>query len=333
MSRSDVVRDFGQLFILAFDGPVLSQELIEFFRTFRIGGLILFADNFEDPQQFARLVKDIQKNCSADGTPLFITTDHEGGKRQEFQRGLTRIPPMQTFGSGPASETLAVHRLIANELSTMGINLNFAPVADLSGSEHSGSIGDRSFGSDALVVAEHVAAAIRGLQEGGLLACAKHFPGHGATQRNSHVELPVIDKSLEELERAHLLPFRRAIDSGVDCIMTAHILYPQLDAALPASLSPYWTRAVLRKALGFEGLIVTDALEMKALTNHWSSFDCGMKALQAGADLLIYYREKGQFQTFYELRCAVERGELDHAALAASIGRVRVRKKTYDKRN
>jgi beta-N-acetylhexosaminidase len=324
MDRKDVVRDFGQLFILAFDGPVLSRELIEFFRTFRIGGLIFFSDNFRDPRQFAALVADIQKYCSADGTPLFITIDHEGGKRQEFQTGLTRIPPMASFGQKSVEETLAVHRLIARELHDIGINLDFAPVADINENDSQGSIGDRSFGSDPQLVSAHVAAAIEGLQGEGVLACAKHFPGHGATRKNSHVELPVVSLTRDELELSHMIPFKKAIAAGVSCIMTAHIVYPNAgDAELPVSLSPYWTTDVLRHQLGFEGLIITDALEMKALTNHWSHFDCGMKALHAGADQLIYYREKNQFQTFYELRLALERGELDHTLLAQSIRRVK----------
>ncbi len=323
-----MVRDFGQLFILAFDGPVLSRELVEFFSTFRIGGLILFSDNFQNPGQFAALIKDIQRSCSIDDLPLFITTDHEGGKRQEFRTGLTRIPPMLFLGREKIEKTFSIHQLIARELSGIGINLNFAPVADIFEDNSSGSIGNRSFGSDPLLVGDHVAAAVHALQQGGVLACVKHFPGHGATRQNSHVELPVVNLQRHELENTHLHPFKKAIEANVSCVMTAHILYPHsADEMLPASLSVYWTTKVLREELGFNGLIITDALEMKALTDHWSHYDCGMKALQAGADVLIYYREKNQFQTFYELRMAVERGELDHTKLAASIERVRSYKK------
>jgi beta-N-acetylhexosaminidase len=323
MVDKNLIRDFGQLFIMAFDGPILSEELVSFFRTFRIGGLIFFADNFESSGQFSALITDIQARCTTDNLPMFITTDHEGGKRQEFRQGFSLIPPMAQLGLQDPDETFCLHRTIAIELRSAGINLNFAPVADLCDSRARGSIGDRSFGTDPELVSQHVSAAVIGLQQNGILSCVKHFPGHGPTRQNSHRELPVINLDMNVLAKRDLLPFKAAIAAGVSAVMTAHIVYPEAgDPRWPASLSPFWVSQVLRQQLGFEGIIITDALEMKALMNTWTPLECGTAALNAGADILMYYREKDQFQTFYELRLKLEKGELDTASIAQSLSRV-----------
>lgn len=327
MDKQRLVNQFGQLFILAFDGPVLSAEVEEFINTFNIGGLIFFSDNFESPEQFTALVKDIQDRC-ANGTPLFISTDHEGGKRQEFTKGFSRIPPMGVAGTKEPADTLQLYRQMGRELHAVGINLNFAPVADLCAGNTPGSIGDRSFGTDVVKVTQHVLAAVQGLQAEGVLACVKHFPGHGATAQNSHHELPVIKLTPEELFQHDLIPFEEAIKAGVASVMTAHIAYPAGDAQWPASLSHFWITDVLRNKLSFNGAIISDALEMKALTNYWDTVTCGIKAFEAGTDILLYYREKNQFQTFYELRMALEKGELDWKRVEESLERVRVMKGT-----
>lgn len=324
MIPADLVRDFGQLFVLAFDGARLPGEVEEFFRTFRIGGVILFADNYRDPEQLRALTAELQRRCATPETPLFVSTDHEGGRVQRFREGFTRLEPMAAYGPREPGETEAAHRVAARELAAAGINLNFAPVADLCPADRPGAIGDRSFGSDPHAVARHVEAAVRGIRAEGLLAGVKHFPGHGATEEDSHRVLPQIRRSREELEASDLIPFRAAITAGVEIVMTAHVVYPAAgDGDWPASLSPFWLGRVLRQELGFQGLVVTDAIEMKGLAERWSPLECGRLALAAGADILLYYKEAHQFSAFYELRRALERGEIDPRPVAASLARVR----------
>lgn len=324
MRLSDLVRDFGQLFILAFDGVRLGADVAEFFRTFRIGGVILFADNYRDPRQLGELIRELRQRCSAPDQPLFVSTDHEGGRVQRFREGFTRLPPMAVCGAGEPRATETLHRQAARELAAAGVDLNFAPVADLCPPERPGAVGDRSFGDDPRRVADHVVAAVRGLQEGRVLACVKHFPGHGATGDDSHRVLPVIELSREELERRDLVPFRAAVALGVGAVMTAHVVYPQAgDPRRPASLSRFWIGEVLRRRLGFDGLVITDALEMKGLMGSYSPVESGLAALRAGSDVLIYYKEAHQFRAFYELRSALEAGEIDPAGVAASLERVR----------
>jgi beta-N-acetylhexosaminidase len=327
MILADLVRDFGQLFVLAFDGARLPGEVAEFFHTFRIGGVILFADNYRDPQQLRALTAELQERCADPEAPLFISTDHEGGRVQRFREGFTRLEPMADYGPRDPVETEAAHRLAARELAAAGINLNFAPVADLCPSDRPGAIGDRSFGCEPREVARHVEAAVRGIRAEGLLACVKHFPGHGATEEDSHRVLPVIRRNREEMEGSDLVPFRAAMAAGVDAVMTAHVVYPAGDDEWPASLSPYWLGQVLRQELGFQGLVVSDAIEMKGLAERWSPLECGFRALAAGSDVLLYYKEAHQFSAFYDLRRALERGEIDPAPVAASLERVRQAKR------
>jgi beta-N-acetylhexosaminidase len=327
---ADLVRNFGQLFIMAFDGLQPQPEVLEFFSAFNIGGVILFADNYSDPSQLRDLTANLQKRASRPELPMFIATDHEGGRVQRFRNGFTRVPSMAKCGSGSAAQTELLHRKIARELLSAGVNLNFAPVADLCGAEQSGAIGDRSFGTDATVVSEHVRAAIRGLQEEGVAACVKHFPGHGFTTEDSHRELPRIQQTREELWRTDLQPFRTAIAAGVEGVMTAHALYPLAgDQEWPASLSPFWITDVLRRDLGFRRMVITDAIEMKGLMMQWSPETCGFRALLAGSDVLLYYREAHQFRAFDELRRGLEAGEIPPGIVRASLARVKEAKARF----
>lgn len=320
----ELVERFGQLFLLAFDGQRLSPDVAEFLRELRIGGVTLFADNYHDPEQLRRLTLELQTRCALPEEPLLIATDHEGGRVQRFKEGFTRLPPMAELGRGEPAATARVLTRAAAELAAAGINLCFAPVADLCPADRPGAIGDRSFGDDPERVAAHVAAAVTALRREGLLACVKHFPGHGATDDDSHRVLPRVTLDREQLDERDLVPFRAAIAAGVDAVMTAHVEYPEAAAELwPASLSGHWQRRVLRGELGFAGLIVADALEMEALRARWSPTECGARALLAGSDLLLYYKEACQFSAVYELRRALERGELDPAPVAASLERVR----------
>jgi beta-N-acetylhexosaminidase len=324
-----VLEDFGQLFLLAFDGTSLGEDGVEFFRTFRIGGVVLFADNFRDPEQLGQLTAELQHRCAGPGEPLLIATDHEGGRVQRFRTGFTRLPPMAELGAGDPAATEELLVRAGSELAAAGVHFCLAPVADLAAATSAGAVGDRSFGPDPERTAEHVAAAVRGLRRGGVLSCVKHFPGHGATEVDSHRDLPVVSASRPVMEERELVPFRAALAAGVDAVMTAHVRYPQAVGEqddpgedLPASLSPFWQSQVLRRELGFDGPIVADALEMKALRRYWTPAECGARALEAGSDLLIYYKEAHQFSAVYRLHRALEQGRLSASRVSEALGRV-----------
>jgi beta-N-acetylhexosaminidase len=330
MTATEVVRDFGQLFIMAFDGRRLPADAAEFFATFRIGGVILFADNYESPAQLKALTAELQAKCGHEDAPLFISTDHEGGRVQRFREGFTRVAAMAEFGRRPEGETDAIYSRVGAELHAAGVNMNFAPVADLCTAETPGAIGDRSFGCDPDRVSAHVVAALQALQRQGVIACVKHFPGHGATDVDSHRDLPVINLSLEALEARDLKPFRAAFNAGVAAVMTAHALYPACgEEEWPASLSLHVLQSLVRDRYGFDGLIVTDAIEMAPLVARWGPVECGFQALRARADVLLYYKEAHQFLAFDALRRALERGEIDPAPVARSLRRVRDLKRRF----
>jgi len=324
--KRDIVRDLGQLFVMGFDGLEVPPDVEEFFATFRIGGVILFRDNFEEPAQLTKLIDRLQARC-ASGLPLFVFVDQEGGELQNFRSGFPSLPAAATLGEGDPAGTQAAHTAMARALGDVGVNVTTVPVADLSAAGTPGSIGSRSFGTDPEIVSRHVVATVEAVQAAGLLSCVKHFPGHGATTGDSHRELPLSEIPALELFRDHLEPFRAAIAAGVDAVMTAHVVYGQSpDPVTPASLSAYWVEEVLRDHLRFGGLIVTDALEMKALRRNWSPFECGLQALNAGSDVLVYYREAFQFDAFNRVRYHVDAGDFELGRIAASIDRVRAAK-------
>ena len=325
-----IVDRFGQLFIMAFDGLRPASDTVEFLTTFGIGGLILFEDNYESVGQLRALTHELQARCGGADRPLLICSDHEGGRVQRFRAGFTELPSMATVGRGEPADTESLYRTAARELRAAGVNLNLAPVADVCPAEQAGTIGDRSFGNDPDAVAAHVAAAVRGVQGEGVLACAKHFPGQGGTAQDGHREIPTVVSSWDDLDSRDLAPFRAAIAAGVGAIMTAHVRYPYAaDPEHLGSLSSFWLGDVLRHQLGFRGLILSDALEMKGIMTQYDAIDSGLQALAAGTDLVLYYKEEDQFTAFYELRKALESGELDPGPIAASLARVRQAKQRW----
>lgn len=278
--------DIGQLFITGISGLKLTTEEKEFLEKENIGGVILFSRNFESPIQLAELVNSIQQVRRE--YPLFIAVDQEGGRVVRFKEGFTEIPSMADIARLNSPKTcFHLHRIIANELSACGINLNFSPVCDIICTNTNHAIGDRSFGDTPEIVSKFSSSVIRSLQTNNVLACAKHFPGHGSTELDSHELLPRVIRSLPELEKIDLIPFVKAIKSRVEFIMIAHLLVDALDDSYPSSLSSK-TYLYLRKKLRYSKIIITDDLEMKALTDNYSQEDIPRLALNAGADILLY---------------------------------------------
>ncbi|GAB4464008.1 MAG: beta-N-acetylhexosaminidase [Armatimonadaceae bacterium] len=266
-----------------------------------------------------------QLNEMAD-IPLLLPTDQEGGRVARFGTApFTRMPPAMTVGE--RGDTELAHRAaqaVGRELLSVGVNWNFAPVADVNSNPENPVIGDRSFGTNPEAVTPMVVAQVRGYQEAGVLACAKHFPGHGDTSLDSHYDLPRISFNREAMEQRELVPFRAAIEAGVATIMTAHILFPELEPdALPATMSPAILTQLLRNQMGFQGLIVTDCLEMKAVADHWGTACGAVLAAKAGADmLLVCHTLDRQRETYAALLEAARSGELPIERIDNAVRRV-----------
>jgi beta-N-acetylhexosaminidase len=280
-----------------------------------LGGVVLFGRNVQDAEQLAGLT-------AALGRDVIVAIDEEGGDvtRLEARTGSS-YPGNLALGAVDEPElTERVAAAIGAELRAVGVNLDLAPVADVNTNPLNPVIGVRSFGSDPELVARHVAAFVRGLQSMGVAACAKHFPGHGDTHQDSHLELPVVAGPID----AALVPFRAAIEAGVQGIMSAHIVVPALDE-LPATLSAAHLGGLLRDQLGFDGLIVTDALEMRAISAHIGVEEGAVRSLVAGADALCLGHDLGA-EAVASVRAAilaaVHKGQLTEERLAETAARV-----------
>lgn len=276
----------GQLLFVGFPGTRVPDALAALIAAGRVGGVVLFARNVESPVQLRELVRALHAPAP-ESAPLLVSVDQEGGRVQRLRSPWTVWPPMRRVGDlDDPKATRAVGCALGRELFDAGIGLDFAPVVDVATEATNPVIGDRSFGETPACVARHAQAFIRGLQAEGVAACAKHFPGHGDTTRDSHHELPTLPHDLERLRRVELPPFRAAIEAGVASIMTAHLLLPALDAARPATLSPRVLR-ILREELGYAGVVFSDDLEMRAVADAYSVTQRVRGALEAGVDALL----------------------------------------------
>jgi beta-N-acetylhexosaminidase len=258
-----------------------------------------------------------------------LPTDQEGGRVSRFGTApFTQMPAAGNLTSPKAAYEAAYQTGI--ELRTVGVNANFAPVADINSNPDNPVIGDRSFGSTSEAVIPFVEAQVQGYAAAGILSCLKHFPGHGDTTTDSHLALPTLLHSLEAIHARELAPFAAGISVDVPCIMTAHILFPTLDPTLPATLSPAILTDLLRKQLSFNGLIITDCLEMRAVADRWGTAQAALLAVQAGADMvLVCHTLERQRETYETLLAATRSGELPLSRIDAAVERILTAKQAF----
>jgi beta-N-acetylhexosaminidase len=276
----------GQLLFVGFPGESAPDLLLERVREGRVGGVVLFRRNLESPEQARALIASLRAAAPAEA-PLLVAMDQEGGRVQRLREPWTVWPPMRRVAEhGDPARTAAVAAALARELRDLGVGLDFAPVVDVDTNPANPVIGDRAFAATPEEVGRHAAAFVAALQAGGVAACAKHFPGHGDTAQDSHHELPRLDHELERLRRVELPPFRAAIRAGVASVMTAHVLLPRLDPERPATLSPAALR-LLREELGFDGVVFSDDLEMRAVADRFPISERVLGSLRAGVDALL----------------------------------------------
>jgi len=326
----------------------LAPEVGRIIDRFDLGGVILFAENVSETEQTTKLVHDLQKVVEQDPSndiPLFVTIDQEGGIVTRLGTG-TNLPGNMALGAtrSPAYAE-AAGGIIGSELHALGINVNFGPVLDVNNNPGNSVIGVRSFSSDPNLVGELGSAMTQGIQQQGVASTAKHFPGHGDTAVDSHYGLPVVDKSLAELKQLELIPFKRAIDEGIDMVMTGHIGMPQIEDEvveskqgtfpLPATLSDDVITGVLREELGYQGLVVTDALNMQAIADNFTESEAVIKTFKAGVDIALMptiLRSANDVtkleSIFDDVIEAVESGDLKEADIDRSVERILTLKAT-----
>ncbi len=319
----------GQMFMVSLYGTELTEVGRDFLERWKPGAIAVFGNNAGTPEAVTSLTNAYQQTITdAGGVPLLLAVDQEGGVIAHLTDGFTTFPaPMLLTATGDPELAFAVGQAIGQELAAVGINMNLAPVADLETNPNNPIIQRRSFGSDPQITATIIAAFARGLQDEGVLATLKHFPGHGDSSADSHVSLPVVSHDRERLDRVELVPFRAGIEAGVDAVMVAHIWYPALEPEenVPATLSQNVVTGLLREELGFEGLILTDALAMDAIDTSYSLEDASVRAVQAGVDLLAFGTNAGlqtQRQAIQAVVDAVRTGVISEERINASVERI-----------
>ena len=320
----------GQLLMVGFLGteqvPEGMQELV---REMNLGGAIYFSRNVQSPEQLADLSQQLQNLAkeSSTGLPLFISIDQEGGIVSRMPNGTSTIFPGNMALGATRDPELAYEmgRVVAKELRAVGVNINLAPVLDVNNNPANPVINVRSYGEDPELVGRLGTAYIKGLQVEGVLACGKHFPGHGDSSFDSHFALAVIPHSRERLQEVELRPFKEAMAAGLASVMSAHVIFPAFepDEGIPGTLSRRVLTDLLRKELGYEGLVLTDCMEMHAISKHFGPAEAAVRAIEAGADqVLVSHTLETQKESYHGLLAAVQSGRLTEERIDESITRI-----------
>ena len=274
------------MIVSGFEGTCLNHEIEKLIAEQGIGGLILFERNYENPKQLKKLIKDLQAIRPKHSPPLFISVDQEGGRVLRLKEPFTQFPPMCCLGQAD-SDDLAYRfgSAMGKEMKAVGINMDYAPVLDVHSNPNNPIIGQRAISSDPLKVARLGCKIIQGFKDAGVFPVGKHFPGHGDTSQDSHLTLPKVEKGQESLTQVELIPFVKAFQEGLEIIMTAHVVYPALDETSAATFSNIILKNLLRDKMGFKGLVMSDDLEMQAVTQTIEEIPA--LAINAGVDLFL----------------------------------------------
>ncbi len=312
----------GQMIVSGFEGTRLNSRTERLIADQGIGGLILFERNFENPSQLKKLIEDLQSLTVQNSPPLFISVDQEGGRVARLKEPFTQFPPMCCLGQAN-SDDLAYRFGLAmgKEMKAVGINMDYAPVLDVHSNPENPVIGKRAISSDPDVVARLGCKIIQGFKDSGTFAVGKHFPGHGDTSQDSHLTLPRVERAKESLEQIELIPFSKAFQEGLDVIMTAHVVYPAWDKEYAATFSQIILSDLLRKKMGFEGLVMSDDLEMQAVTQ--TPEEIPALAINAGVDLFLICHDLSKTTQLQDaLISRIETGEISHETVDRSFNRI-----------
>lgn len=317
-------------------GKTLDSATKDFLAEIRPNGVILFSRNIESPQQIAELNHDLQDFALKIGLdPLFISVDQEGGRVRRLREPFSQFPPSwkMAHSTSPDDSVRDFARQTASELRLAGFNLDFVPVLDVVDEMvdlTTTVIGDRSFGSEPETVAHLGNIVINEMRSQGLIPCAKHFPGHGATTVDSHFDLPVDERTLQDMDMRDLIPFKKAIQNQLEMIMTAHVLFPELDSNFPATMSHLILNNLLREKMGFDGVIITDDLDMGAVSKGYPTETCVIESFNAGADILLICNSgKKALDALCSLRSAIIDGRIEASRVSISINRIKSLKKKF----
>ncbi len=288
IDKMTIEEKIGQLMIIGINGLTIDDHTKEMIEKYHIGGFILFKYNISDENQALELLNSLKKTNSANSIPLFLSIDEEGGRVSRLPNSFLKLPGAKKIGDiNDRDISLEYGKIIGKRLQSLGFNMNFGPVLDVNSNPKNPVIGDRAFGSTVERVVDNGIQVMKGTRTEKIISIVKHFPGHGDTNMDSHIDLPVIDKDLEEMEQLELVPFKESMKESVDGIMIGHILFPKLDSQYPVTLSRAVITGFLREKLAYEGLIISDDMTMGAIIKNYAIEEAAVNFIKAGGDLLL----------------------------------------------
>jgi beta-N-acetylhexosaminidase len=319
----------GQMFLVGCQETSLLRDEALIFAEYQFGGFNLLQRNCADAAQLVSLCRSLWD--SVNEIPPFIAMDHEGGRVHRLPEPFTHFPSAASIGRAHDSDlAYRLGHAVASELRLVGINLDFAPVLDVNSNSLNPVIGDRSFSTEPKKVSEIASAWASGLRDCGIIPCGKHFPGHGDTEKDSHVELPSVCKTLVELKKTELPPFAHACGNAIESLMTAHVTYPALDSNLPATLSEPIITGLLRHQFGFDGVVFSDDMAMKAISGNYNVEEAAGLAVRAGVDVLLFCHGVEKAMAACEFLCnEAEREPAVRAQVENSYRRITELKRRY----
>ncbi|GIN72017.1 hypothetical protein J14TS2_24920 [Bacillus sp. J14TS2] len=331
LNDMNIREKIGQMIFVGPDGAELDEGTKELITHHQVGGFIFFSESLQTSEQMLTLLNDIKKENTQNPFPLFLGVDQEGGQVSRFPDDILSLPTNEGIGMlNNSTFSYQVGQVLGEQLKAFGFNLDFAPVLDVNSNPDNPVINDRSFGPDPQLVSRLGIETMKGIQSQQIMSVIKHFPGHGDTAVDSHLELPIIEKSVKEMEKLELIPFQKAIDEGADMVMVAHILIPEIDPAYPSSMSEKVITNLLRDQLHFTGVVVTDDMTMKAITNQYEMGEAAVQSVKAGSDVVLIAHEYDKAKEAIEaLVHAVETGELSEKRIDESVRRILELKRKY----
>lgn len=331
IDKMSVEEKIGQLVIAGVDGLELVKKDKSLLTVNKVGGIIIMGKNVESTKRLKKLIDDIKSANKQNNIPLFLSVDEEGGRVSRMPSVFVRLPTNEVIGKrNNTAFSYEIGSIISEELKGFGFNMNFAPVLDINSNTNNPVIGDRSYGTNAEIVSKLGISTMDSLKDNKIIAVVKHFPGHGDTSVDSHIDLPIVNVPLEKLRSFEFLPFSRAIKKDVDGIMMGHILLKKIDNKYPASLSKKVITEILRRDLGFKGVVFTDDLTMGAITKQFTIGDAAVKSIIAGADVvLVCHENKNVKAVLASLKKAVKSNEISEKRLDKSVYRILTLKEKY----
>lgn len=321
----------GQLVIVGINGYENNANSSQLMKNYHVGGFILFKHNVKDANQMLSLINSLKETNSVNKIPLFMAVDEEGGRVSRMPDELMKIPASQRIGElNNSGLSYQLGSIIGEELTSFGLNMNFAPVLDVNSNPENPVIGDRAFGNEPSLVRDLGVQTMKGFQSQNIISVVKHFPGHGDTSVDSHIKLPTVNHDIARLKSLELVPFVAAIENNVDAIMTAHILLPKIDPDNPASFSPKIISELLRRDLKFDGVVITDDITMGAVINNYDIGEVAVKSIKAGSDIvLVCYDYPKQEAVVNAIEKAAESGDISMERIEQSVYKVLTLKLKY----